>query len=136
MRRVLAVSGLVLAVMAPRAPVAAQSGSSAARVSLDSVPRAYQPPANMCRVWLDGVPAAQQPAPMACSEAVRTKPLNGRVVYGPAKSGGRPRGASDLPIKRFDGKADAAPPPIRLPGRPEASRAERPPWEFTRRTDD
>lgn len=134
--RILTVSGLLLAAMSPWAPVGAQGASSSARAVVDSIPREYQPPANMCRIWLDGVPAAQQPAPTECSLAVRNKPPNGRVVYGPTRTGGSPRGASDLPIKRFDGKSGAPTPPIRLPGRPDVSDAGRPPWETKRITDD
>lgn len=135
-RRILTVSGLVLAAMIAWVPVGAQSASPAARPSVDSVPREYLPPANMCRIWLDGVPAAQQPAPTECSLAVRNKPPNGRVVYGPTKTGGTPRGASDLPIRRFDGKAGVTTPPIRLPGRPDVGDAGRPAWESKRITDD
>lgn len=47
-----------------------------------TIPREHRPPPGMCRVWLDGVPAAQQPAPTDCATAVRTKPKNGRVIFG------------------------------------------------------
>lgn len=55
------------------------------------IPREHRPPAGMCRVWIDGVPASQQPAPTDCTTAVRTKPKNGRVIFGEAlpDSGGR-----------------------------------------------
>jgi len=59
----------------------------------DDVPAAYRPPTGMCRIWLDGVPAGQQPAPIDCATALRTRPSNGRVIFGdegesrPKKSG-------------------------------------------------
>jgi hypothetical protein len=37
----------------------------------------------MCRIWLDGVPADQQPAPTDCATAVRNRPANARVIFGP-----------------------------------------------------
>jgi hypothetical protein len=57
---------------------AAQSGTGAVEV-----PPAYAPPAGMCRVWLRDVPAVQQPAPTDCQTALRTKPVNATVLYGP-----------------------------------------------------
>jgi hypothetical protein len=47
------------------------------------IPRGYEPPAGMCRVWLPDVPPVQQPAPTDCRSAVRGKPVNGTVIYGP-----------------------------------------------------
>jgi hypothetical protein len=60
----------------------------------DVVPAGYRPPPGMCRIWVDGVPAGQQPAPIDCATALRTRPSNGRVIFGdegesrPKKSGG------------------------------------------------
>ena len=48
----------------------------------EAVPSAYRPPPGMCRIWLDGVPAGQQPAPIDCATALRTRPSNGRVIFG------------------------------------------------------
>ena len=42
------------------------------------------PPAGKCRIWMDGVPAAQQPAPTDCTTALRQRPANGTILYGPA----------------------------------------------------
>jgi hypothetical protein len=117
LREILTVSGVVLAVLAPSGAVGAQGASPPAPPVADSIPREYQPPANMCRIWLDGVPAAQQPAPTECSVAVRNKPPNGRVIYGPTRAGG----SSDLPVRRFDGTSAGSPPPVRLPRRPGGS---------------
>jgi hypothetical protein len=47
------------------------------------VPRGMMPPSGKCRVWMDGVPATRQPAPTDCATALRQKPANARVIYGP-----------------------------------------------------
>ena len=56
------------------------------------IPPGHRPPAGMCRIWIDNVPPGHQPAPTDCATAVRTRPANGRVIYGddyahPGKSG-------------------------------------------------
>jgi hypothetical protein len=60
------------------AAVAAQSSPAQ-----PEVPPAYAPPAGMCRVWLRDVPPMQQPAPTDCRTALRTKPVDATVIYGP-----------------------------------------------------
>lgn len=77
-----------------------------------AVPREYHPPAGMCRVWIDGVPPQQQPAPTDCASAVRTKPANGRVIYGEDKARGKK--VDDLPIKSLR-STDKKGPPFSLP---------------------
>ncbi len=47
------------------------------------VPLEYRPPAGKCRIWIEGVAPAQQPAPTDCQTAVREKPSNGTVIFGP-----------------------------------------------------
>jgi hypothetical protein len=47
------------------------------------VPKGMMPPSGKCRVWMDGVPATRQPAPTDCATALRKKPANARVIYGP-----------------------------------------------------
>lgn len=47
------------------------------------VPKGFEPPAGMCRIWIDGVPAEQQAAPTDCVTAVRNRPANARVIFGP-----------------------------------------------------
>jgi len=47
------------------------------------IPAAYVPPAGMCRVWLRDVPPMQQPAPTDCRAALRAKPVDATVIYGP-----------------------------------------------------
>ncbi len=49
----------------------------------DSLPKGFEPPPGMCRVWVDGVPPERQPAPTDCVTAVRNRPNNARVVFGP-----------------------------------------------------
>jgi hypothetical protein len=49
------------------------------------IPREMIPPAGKCRIWMDGVPAAQQPAPTDCTTALRKRPANSVLVFGPAK---------------------------------------------------
>ena len=68
----------------------------------DSIPERYRPPAGMCRIWLKNVPPGQQPAPTDCASAVRNRPSNGRVIFGP-----------QLP------KSKTAPPPEKQPQRTE-----------------
>ena len=70
----------------------ATNGQSRAAVARDTVPLGLLPPAGKCRIWMDGVPAAQQPAPTDCATALRQRPANGTILYGPASretSGGR-----------------------------------------------
>ncbi len=134
-RRMLKVCGLLVAVVAPWAAADAQRPTAPGRAAADSVPKAFEPPAGMCRIWLNGVPPTQQPAPTDCSLAVRNKPPNGTVVYGPKKGGPGPSGLGTQQIKPFDGKSTIKP-PIKIPGRPDVSDAGREPWENKRITDD
>ncbi len=55
------------------------------RPKADTVPTTMLPPAGMCRIWMTGVPASQQPAPTDCVTALRQRPANGVVLYGPAR---------------------------------------------------
>ncbi|MGQ0765063.1 MAG: hypothetical protein ACT4OZ_05280 [Gemmatimonadota bacterium] len=50
------------------------------------VPAQFMPPPGMCRIWLDNVPPAQQPAPTDCATAIRRKPQNARVIFGPREA--------------------------------------------------
>ena len=71
---------------------AAMEGQSRAAVARDTVPLGMLPPAGKCRIWMAGVPAAQQPASTDCATALRQRPANGTILYGPASrenSGGR-----------------------------------------------
>jgi len=83
---VLSLAGLA-ALAAPLAPLDAQGRGrgqgSEQQGGRDSIPERYRPPAGMCRIWLKNVPPNQQPAPTDCASAVRNRPQNGRVVFGP-----------------------------------------------------
>jgi hypothetical protein len=62
-------------------PIAAQD----VRDLPSQVPVTFTPPAGLCRVWLGGVPASQQPAPTDCASAIRNRPTNAAVVFGPKR---------------------------------------------------
>ncbi len=79
--RSLAASATVLLFLALPGVV---EGQSRAVVPRDTVPLGMLPPAGKCRIWMDGVPAAQQPAPTDCTTALRQRPANGTILYGPA----------------------------------------------------
>ena len=69
------------------------------------VPREMLPPAGKCRIWMDGVSPSQQPAPTDCQTALRQRPANGTVVFGPAtkdapvRGFARPRSARDTTVR-------------------------------------
>lgn len=89
MRSSLVPSAALLLLLALPAMMEGQARSGGTR---DTVPLTMLPPAGKCRIWMDGVPAAQQPAPTDCSTALRQRPANGTILYGPAAretSGGR-----------------------------------------------
>ena len=67
--------------LALTAPLAAQRPRD--RVPEDSIPAEHRPPPGMCRIWLDGVPASRQPESTDCATAIRRRPPNGRVIFGP-----------------------------------------------------
>jgi len=67
------------------------------------VPEAFAPPAGLCRVWVDGVPATQQPAPTDCANAIRNRPTNAVVLFGPASNKRRADGEELDPLSRFRG---------------------------------
>lgn len=51
------------------------------------MPDSFTPPAGLCRLWISGVPASQQPAPTDCASAIRNRPSNAAVVFGPQLRG-------------------------------------------------
>jgi hypothetical protein len=63
------------------------------RAPASDVPREMLPPAGKCRIWMDGVAPSQQPAPTDCQTALRQRPTNGTVVFGPA--------TKDAPVSGF-----------------------------------
>lgn len=69
-------------------PALLLSSAAAAQEGRDvpsRVPASFTPPAGMCRLWIDGVPASQQPAPTDCASAIRNRPTNAAVVFGPQR---------------------------------------------------
>lgn len=101
------------------------------------MPADMMPPAGKCRVWMDGVSPQQQPAPTDCQSALRQKPANGVVVFGPTT--GRQlevRGFQTHPRPpRADSSARRVPVPTRDSARPAARTKERtPPTPLPART--
>ncbi len=79
-----AVLSLVLSL--PVFPAVAQDrrAPAPARDSVVEIPEAMMPPAGKCRIWMLNVPAKQQPAATDCTTAMRQKPANAVLVFGPA----------------------------------------------------
>ncbi len=86
------------------------------------MPDSFTPPSGLCRLWISGVPASQQPAPTDCASAIRNRPSNASVVFGPQRRGDskemRPfKGrAGQTPMRQFapeDRQSDARQPDAR-----------------------
>jgi len=75
-------------------PLAAQQG----REPKPRVPESFAPPAGLCRLWIEGVPASQQPAPTDCANAIRNRPPNAQVLFGPQRRG------ESMELRRFTGR--------------------------------
>ena len=71
------------------------------------MPESFTPPVGLCRLWIDGVPASQQPAPTDCASAIRNRPSNAAVIFGPKRRG------ESVELRSFTGRA--APLPLRQP---------------------
>ncbi len=78
---------IAIALLTLTAPVAArgQAAGAPAGETVITIPKSMLPPAGKCRVWMPDVPASQQPAPTDCTTALRQKPANAYLVFGPAK---------------------------------------------------
>jgi hypothetical protein len=79
-------SAVLLASVYAAAPAAVGAQTLVREAKPDTapgVPKGMMPPSGKCRVWMDGVPATRQPAPTDCATALRQKPANARVIYGP-----------------------------------------------------
>lgn len=84
--------------LAAVAALPALAGAQAtARPQMPVVPSHMVPPAGKCRIWMDEVPAAQQPAPTDCQTALRQKPANGTVIFGPTARDLEPSGFRSNP---------------------------------------
>lgn len=102
----------LLGITALVAPLEAQGrGSGEPQRGRDSIPAQYRPPAGMCRIWLKDVPPSQQPAPTDCASAVRNRPRNGRVIFGPEPP------KSKAPPGKNDPKPQRTEPPLPIPPR-------------------
>lgn len=88
----------IAALLALPAVAGAQARGGANR---DTVPVSMFPPAGKCRIWMFGLPPVQQPATTDCATALRQKPANGMVLYGPAQR--------DAESERFDPKVGEDP---------------------------
>lgn len=93
----------------PSAQAKAQQGAPAGPPRADGVPREFEPPPGMCRVWVDGVPAERQPAPTDCVTAVRNRPNNGRVVFGPDADASLARARRRLSGEELEARVEQGP---------------------------
>lgn len=82
------------------------------------IPEAMVPPAGKCRIWMDDVSPAQQPAPTDCQTAIRQKPANATVIFGPSERDLKIRGFTSRQRQtRLDTVARRTP----VPGRRETA---------------
>jgi len=97
---------LAVVLVAAAHPLAAQE----ARDPQPRVPESFTVPAGLCRLWIDGVPASRQPAPTDCASAIRNRPANAAVVFGPQRRGAsallRSFGRAGRPNALTGGKGD------------------------------
>lgn len=101
-------------------------GQGRARPAPPQVPESMLPPVGKCRIWMDGVAAAQQPAPTDCQTALRQKPSNGTVIFGPTEKSITARGFSLRPrASRLDTSARSQSPALRRPTVPSARPGQR-----------
>lgn len=98
------------------------------------IPKEFEPPAGMCRVWIDGVPPQQQPAPTDCAAAVRNRPANARVIYGPDKAKGKK--IDDLPVRTLRGTEPKKWPPLVPPDLSSVDPRGRAAWDAKKITDE
>jgi len=113
-----------VSVSAPAAPAGTKAAAPAVPVHL-------LPPAGKCRVWMEEVPAAQQPAPTDCATALRLKPANAVVLYGPPlreEDEAFERGGSTT-SRRAARRADETVLTRRTPAKAAAKSPSRPPEE-------
>lgn len=63
------------------------------------------PPAGKCRIWMANVAPAQQPAPTDCQTALRQKPSDGTVIFGPSPRSSDSTAFDSKPAPRPDSAA-------------------------------
>jgi hypothetical protein len=94
------------------------AASASGQSSQPTLPPGMTPPPGMCRIWLDGVPPNLQPAPTECSAAIRTKPPNGTVHYGPkTTTPAKTKTTQTVPPARGSQAKTVPTPPTKPPGR-------------------
>ncbi|MFM8567213.1 MAG: hypothetical protein ACKOCV_05980 [Gemmatimonadota bacterium] len=111
--------------------VTAPAAPTGARATTPAVPVHLLPPAGKCRVWMEEVPTAQQPAPTDCATALRLKPANAVVLYGPPlreEDDAFKRGAA-APARPAARSTDEAARARRAPAKAAAKSPSRPPAE-------
>jgi hypothetical protein len=97
-----------------------------ARPTSPQIPEHMQPPVGKCRIWMDGVSPAQQPAPTDCQTALRQKPSNGTVVFGPTEKVSSARSFGVRPrATRQDSAAESESSEARRPTTPPARPGDR-----------
>lgn len=69
------------------------------RTAQPRMPESFTPPSGLCRLWISGVPASQQPAPTDCASAIRNRPSNASVIFGPQRRG------ESKEMRPFNGRA-------------------------------
>jgi hypothetical protein len=89
---------LILAALAAVPAIAgAQRSRTEDEKNSSTVPVSMLPPVGKCRIWMIGVPPAQQPAPTDCQTALRQRPENGVVIFGPVEREGASSAFSGRP---------------------------------------
>jgi hypothetical protein len=92
-----------------------------------AVPSHMMPPPGKCRIWMDGVAPERQPAPTDCQTALRQRPANGRVVFGPSDRENAETGfRSRTPAARPDTVRRVTPPATREPRESKDTSTNRP----------
>jgi hypothetical protein len=94
---------------AAQRPTRGARPAKAAPARGDSIPPDFEPPPGMCRLWVDGVPADRQPAPTDCATAMRTRPNNARVIFGPDADGPAARAQQQLRGEPLDERLERGP---------------------------
>ncbi len=96
-----------------------------------NVPVAMLPPAGLCRIWINEVPASQQPAPTDCATALRQRPANGTILYGPTERDSMGERFEEQARARRESASRAAGPAASSSAKRPAAPRERKPREGT-----
>ncbi|MFM8910127.1 MAG: hypothetical protein ACKOH8_06075 [Gemmatimonadota bacterium] len=96
-----------------------------------NVPVAMLPPAGLCRIWINEVPASQQPAPTDCATALRQRPANGTILYGPTERDSMGERFEEQARARRESASRSAGPAVSPSAKRPAAPRERKPREGT-----